>query len=64
MPEASTVDLDRHDPRGRFPMFRVERRLCWGPISVDIVERAAGEVTSRSDCYRLTYFFDRFPGDV
>jgi AraC family transcriptional regulator len=60
MPKASTVELDRNNPRWQFPVFRVEKRRCWGPISVDIVDRAAGQVICRSDCYRLTYFLTDF----
>jgi len=52
----STANLDRNNPRSSFGCFQVESRRCWGPISVDVVDRAAGEAICRSDCYRLTYF--------
>jgi len=60
MPKASTVELDRNNPRWQFPVFRVEKRRCWGPISVDIVDRVAGQVICQSDCYQLTYFLTDF----
>jgi AraC-like DNA-binding protein len=56
----STDDLDRDNPRSNFPLFRIEEGHCWGPISVHVVDRAAGEAICRSDCYRLTYFLDDF----
>ena len=58
--ETSTEWLDSHNPRWNFPGFRIEKRRCWGPISVDIVDRAAGEAICQSDCHRLTYFLTNF----
>lgn len=46
--------------QGNLCRVRVEQRKCWGPICVHIVDRAAGEVTCRSDCYRLTYLLSDF----
>lgn len=56
----SIPNLDRNNPRWNYGCLRVERRRCWGSISVDVVNRAAGEVICRSDCYRLTYFLSDF----
>ena len=58
--DRSTVDADRQNPRWNFHGFHIEKRRCWGPISVDIVDRAAGEAICRSNCYRLTYFLSDF----
>jgi AraC family transcriptional regulator len=56
----SIEDLDRNNPRWSFPGFRIEKRRCWGPMSVHVVDRAAGEAICRSDCYRLTYYLTDF----
>jgi AraC family transcriptional regulator len=56
----SIEDLDRNNPRWSFRGFRIEKRRCWGPISVHVVDRAAGEAICRSDCYRLTYYLTDF----
>jgi AraC family transcriptional regulator len=58
--KTDTEDADKDNPRWNFPLFRIENRRCWGPISVHIVDRAAGEAICRSDCYRLTYFLSDF----
>jgi AraC-like DNA-binding protein len=58
--ETSLDHLDGDNPRWRFPGVRIEKRRCWGPISISIVNRAAGEAICRSDCYRLTYFLTDF----
>jgi len=58
--ETSISAIDKSNPRWNFHGFRVEKSQCWGPISVDIVDRAAGEAVCRSDCYRLTYFLTDF----
>lgn len=54
------AELDRNNPRWRSPCFQIEKTRCWGPISVDVVRRAAGEAICRSECYRLTYFLTDF----
>ena len=56
----SIDDIDRDNPRWNFPGFSIEKRRRWGAMSVDIVNRAAGEATCRSDYYRLTYFLTDF----
>jgi AraC-like DNA-binding protein len=58
--ETSTSHIDRDDPRWHFNGFQIEERRCWGSISVDIVNRAAGEAISRSDDHQLTYFLTDF----
>jgi len=58
--ETSLTNIERNNPRGEFNGFRVEKQRCWGPISVDLVDRAAGEAVCRSNCYRLTYFLTDF----
>jgi AraC-like DNA-binding protein len=58
--ETSTSHIGRDDPRWHFNGFLVEKRRCWGSISVDIVYRAAGESISRSDYHQLTYFLTGF----
>ena len=58
--ETSLAHIDRNNPRWGFNGFRVEKQRCWGPISVDLVDRAAGEAVCRSNCYRLTYFLTDF----
>jgi AraC family transcriptional regulator len=54
------IDLDRDNPRRNFSCFRSEQKRSWGPISVDIVSRAAGEAICRSDCHRITYMLTDF----
>jgi AraC-like DNA-binding protein len=44
----------------RFPSFPIEKKRCWGPISVAIVNRPAGEAICQTDCHRLTYFLSDF----
>jgi hypothetical protein len=44
----------------RFPGFPIEKKRCWGPISVVIVNRPAGEAICQTDCHRLTYFLSDF----
>jgi AraC-like DNA-binding protein len=58
--EKSIAHIDRDNPRWNFQGFRIEKRRCWGPMSVDIVDRAAGEAICRSDYHRLTYFLTDF----
>ena len=55
-----TADLHGSNSRWKFPGFRIEKMRRWGPISVHIVDRAAGEAICRKDCYRLTYFLTDF----
>jgi len=62
--KGSTKDRDRDNSRSNSPLLRIEKRCCWGPISVQIVDRAAGEVIFRNDCYRLTYFLTDFQGTM
>ena len=40
--------------------FHIEKRRCWGPVTVDLINRPVGEVVCRSNCYRLTYFLTDF----
>ena len=54
--KASIGYADKDNPRCRGLDFRIRNSRCWGPISVYIVDRTAGEVTFRPDCYLLTYF--------
>jgi AraC family transcriptional regulator len=58
----SVEDTDADNPLWNFQGFRIEKRRCWGPISVRVIDRAAGEAICRSDCYRLTYFLTDFQG--
>jgi len=57
---ASSDHADECDQRYNFSGFTIEKRRCWGAISVDIVTRAAGETCSRSDYHELTYFLTDF----
>jgi hypothetical protein len=59
-PETSVSYVDKGNPRWNFSGFRIEKRRSWGPISVDTVNRAAGEAICRSDYHRLTYFLTDF----
>jgi AraC family transcriptional regulator len=56
----SGEDVNRNNPPWDSPLFRIEEQRCWGPISVHIVDRAAGEVIFRNDCYRLSYCLTEF----
>src|SRR5215469_18088541 len=58
--EKSPANLDKNTPRSGLDCFRIEKRRCWGPISVNVVDRAAGEAICRTDCYRLTYYLTDF----
>jgi AraC-like DNA-binding protein len=58
--KTSISNIGRDDPRWHFNGFQIEKRRCWGSISVDIVNRAAGETISRSDYHQLTYFLTDF----
>jgi AraC family transcriptional regulator len=52
--------IDTENPRWNFPGFHIEKRRAWGPISVGIVNRAAGEAICRTSYHRLTYFLTNF----
>jgi len=43
---------DEGGPNGRCQRLHIEKRRCWGLISVEIVNRAGGEVVWQSDYYR------------
>jgi len=58
--ERSIEHIDRDNPRWNFSGFRIEKRRCWGPMSVDIVNRIAGEAICHSDYHRITYFLTDF----
>ena len=62
--EASRLNLDKNNARSGFDCFRIEKRRCWGPISVNIVDRAAGEAICRTDYYRLTYYLTDFQATI
>jgi hypothetical protein len=57
---ASFGRVDGYNQRSNFSGFSIEKRRCWGSITVDIVTRAAGETCSRSDYHELTYFLTDF----
>jgi hypothetical protein len=44
----------------RFPSFPIEKKRCWGPIAVAIINRPAGKAICHNDCHRLTYFLSNF----
>jgi hypothetical protein len=46
--DITTTDIDIANPRWNFHGFRIEKRRHWGPIRVDIVDRAAGEAICRT----------------
>jgi AraC family transcriptional regulator len=58
--ETSISHIDKDNERSNLSGFSSEKRRCWGAISVDIVNRAAGETFSRSDYHELTYFLTDF----
>ena len=58
--ETGTDRIDRHTQRLNFPAFQIEKRRSWGPISVALINRPAGEAICQSDCHRLTYFLTGF----
>jgi len=57
---ASADHVGGPNRRSIFSGFSIEKRRCWGAITVDIVTRAAGETCSRSDYHELTYFLTDF----
>src|SRR5215475_15475109 len=48
----------------RFPSFPIEKKRCWGSISVAIINRPPGEAVFHNDCHRLTYFLSDFRATV
>ena len=58
--EISIGHIDKDNQRQNTSGFSIEKRRCWGTISVDIVNRVAGETFSRSDYFELTYFLTDF----
>ena len=58
--QAGAGHTDGYNQQSNFSGFSIEKRRCWGAISVDIVTRAAGETSSCSDYYELTYFLTDF----
>src|SRR5215469_3851855 len=58
--EPSLRDIAKDNLRQNFDRFHIEKRRSWGPILVDIVDRAAGQATCRANCHRLTYFLTDF----
>src|SRR6516164_2718511 len=58
--ETSISQIDKDNGRSNLSGFSIEKRRCWGAISVEIVNRAAGETFSRSDYHELTYFLTNF----
>ena len=58
--KASIGYADKDNPGWKRSDFRIRNSRCWGPISVYIVDRTAGEVTFRPDCYLLIYFLTDF----
>src|SRR6516162_5001864 len=58
--ETSISHIDKDNERSNLSGFSIEKRRCWGTISVDIVNRVAGETFSRSDYFELTYFLTDF----
>jgi AraC family transcriptional regulator len=63
-PKLSILQIERHDLRCGLSIFAVEKQRCWGLISADVVNRAAGEAVWRTDVYRLTYFLTNFRGTM
>ena len=58
--KASSDHVDGRNQGSNLSHFSIEKRRCWGAITVDIVTRAAGETCSRSDYHELTYFLTDF----
>ena len=58
--ETSTSVIGRNNPCSTSHCLHIEKSRCWGPISVNIIDRAAGEAVGRSDYYRLAYFLTDF----
>jgi AraC family transcriptional regulator len=54
------IDLDSDSPQNNIPLFRSEKRQSWGSVSVDVVNRAAGEAICRSDSHWITYMVTDF----
>jgi AraC-like DNA-binding protein len=62
--ETSSDNVDGRNQGLNFSRFSIEKRRRLGAISVAIVSRAAGETSSRSDCYELTYFLTNFHATI
>jgi hypothetical protein len=58
----TTARRDEHNPIWRFPGYRIETTRSWGPFSVDVVSRAAGEAVWRSDYHRISYVLSDVSG--
>ena len=44
----------------RFPSFPIEKKRCWGPIAIALINRPAGKAICHNDCHRLTYYLSNF----
>ena len=53
---------DEHNPIWRFPGYRIETTRSWGPGSVELISRAAGEAVWRSDYHRISYILSDVSG--
>jgi AraC-like DNA-binding protein len=62
--ETGIDHIGTNNPRRNFAGFLIEKSRSWGGMSVDIVNRAAGEAVFRSDFYQLTYFLTDFQGTM
>lgn len=56
--------IDTSNPGRNFAGFLIEKSRSWGGMSIDIINRAAGEAVFRSDFYQLTYFLTDFQGTM
>ena len=55
---------DKLNPIWEFPGYQIEKSRSWGPISVDVVSRAAGTAVWRSDYHRTSYVLNDVSGTV
>jgi AraC family transcriptional regulator len=55
---------DEGDPNGRCQRLHIEKTRCWGSISAEIVNRAAGEVVWQSGYHRTVYPFTELLGTI
>ena len=62
--QAFTADVDINNGHRNFGYFRIEQSRRWGPLSVAVIGRAAGEVICRSKCYQLTYLLTDFQATI
>ena len=58
------VDPDKDNAGGKSKIFHSETRRNWGPISVDVVRRDAGEASIRAASHRLIYVLSDFDGTL